>query len=54
MAPVLAAAQTAAVSDANGLVSVTPMQLAGVGEATNIAVVAGTQGFAALSLGQQP
>jgi hypothetical protein len=33
---------------------VSPMQVAGVGEATNVAVVAGSQGFVALSLGQQP
>ena len=54
IAPVLAASQSSAVSDANGLVSVTPMQLAGTAEVTNIAVAAGTQGFAALALRQQP
>jgi hypothetical protein len=51
---VLAATTTAAISDANGLVSVAPMQIAGVGEVTNIAVAAGTQGFVSLSLAQQP
>jgi hypothetical protein len=53
-APVLAIATTAAISDANGLASITPMQIAGVGEVTNIAVAAGTQGFVSLSLAQQP
>lgn len=54
IAPVLAASTTAGVSDANGLVSVTPMQLVDVGEVTNIAVAAGTQGFVSLSLQQGP
>jgi hypothetical protein len=53
IAPVLSASQGAATSDANGLFSVTPMQLAGVAEVTNIAVSAGTQGFVSLSLDQQ-
>jgi hypothetical protein len=34
------------------MVSVVPMQLAGVGEMTNVAVATGTQGFASLSLQQ--
>jgi hypothetical protein len=50
IAPMLAASTAAAVSDSNGLVNVTPMQFAGTAEVTNIAVAAGTQGFAALSL----
>ena len=54
VAPVLGASRRAAVSDANGLVSVTPMQMAGVGEVTNVAVAAGTQGFVSLSLAQGP
>ena len=45
VAPVLAASQAAAISDADGLVSVTPMQIAGTAGVTNIAVAAGTQGF---------
>jgi hypothetical protein len=53
-APVLAARVSASVSDANGLVSVTPMQIAGVSEVTNIAVATGTQGFASLSIAQGP
>jgi hypothetical protein len=54
IAPVLAASNTTAVSDANGLVSVVPMQMAGVGEVTNLAVATGTQGFASLALTQGP
>jgi len=54
IAPVLAASSATAVSDANGLVSVTPMQVAGVGEVTNLAVATGTEGFAALSIDQMP
>jgi hypothetical protein len=54
IAPVLASASGTAVSDANGLVSVTPMQLAGVAEATNVAAATGTQGFVSLSLEQGP
>jgi hypothetical protein len=53
IAPVLSASQGTATSDANGLFSVTPMQLAGIAAVTNIAVSAGTQGFVSLSLDQQ-
>ena len=52
VAPVLGASATTAVSDANGQVSVTPMQIAGVAEVTNVAVAAGTQGFVSLALTQ--
>lgn len=54
MAPVLAAAQAPAVSDADGLVSVVPLQIAGTAGVTNIAVAAGTQGFVGLSLQPLP
>jgi hypothetical protein len=54
IAPVLAASVAAAVSDADGMVSVLPKQIAGVAEVTNIAVAAGTQGFVSLSLQQGP
>jgi hypothetical protein len=50
--PRLTSSVATAVSDANGLVSVAPMQVSGVAETTNIAVATGTQGFAALSLQQ--
>jgi hypothetical protein len=52
IAPVLASSQTASVSDANGLVSVTLLQAAGVAETTNLAVAAGMQGFVSLTLQQ--
>lgn len=54
IAPVLAESSSTATSDGNGLVSVTPMQVAGVGEVTNIAVAAGTQGFVSLAIDQGP
>ncbi|MGP8259649.1 MAG: IPT/TIG domain-containing protein [Acidobacteriaceae bacterium] len=54
VAPMLASSVAEAVSDANGLVSVVPMQLAGMAEATNVAAATGTQGFASLSLQQGP
>ena len=53
VAPVLAGSDVAAVSDVNGLVSVTPLQMPG-GGATNVAVATGTQGFVSLSLEQGP
>jgi hypothetical protein len=54
LAPVLGSSDGSAVSDANGLISVAPMQLAGVAEVTNLAVATGTQGFISLSLEQGP
>jgi hypothetical protein len=54
VAPLLGAATMAGVSDPNGMVSVMPMQMAGVGEVTNVAVAAGTQGFVSLSVAQTP
>jgi hypothetical protein len=54
VAPVYASTETGAVSDADGLFSVTPMQIAGVAEQTNIAVATGTQGFVSLSIEQGP
>ena len=52
--PLLASSVTTAVSDANGLVSVAPTQLAGMAGITNVAVATGAQGFASLSLQQEP
>jgi hypothetical protein len=54
VAPLLAVGTSAVVSDANGLVSLTPLQLAGTGEVTQVAAAAGTQGFASLAIVQQP
>jgi hypothetical protein len=54
VAPVLGSSNGAEVSDANGLVTVTPMQVVGAAEVTNVAVAAGTQGFVSLSIEQGP
>jgi hypothetical protein len=54
IAPVLGASAGSAISDADGLVSVTPMQAADVAEVTNVAVSAGSEGFISLSLTQGP
>jgi IPT/TIG domain len=52
--PVLASSQTSFVSDASGLLSVTPQQIAGVAAITNVAAATGTQGFLSLTLQDQP
>jgi IPT/TIG domain len=54
IAPVEASSTGAAVSDANGMVTVIPQQLAGVAGTTNVAVAAGTQGFVSLALEEEP
>ncbi len=46
--------QTSAVSDGNGLVVVTPLQLTGMPEVTTIAVATGTQGFVSVALQKTP
>ena len=53
-APVYKTGQAAAVSDVNGLLNVTPMQMTGIAEATNIAASTGTQGFVSLALMSAP
>ena len=53
-APVLASAQSKAVSDANGLVQVTPLQLASTPQVVKIAASTGTQGFATTALAITP
>jgi hypothetical protein len=52
--PVLAASTASAVSDSDGLLTVSPMQIAATGDTTNLAAATGTQGFVALSLTQLP
>jgi len=52
--PVLASSSSSMTSDANGLVTVTPQQLAGVAGTTNLAAATGTQGFLSLTLEEQP
>jgi hypothetical protein len=42
------------ISDVNGIVTITPMQIAGAAEVTNIVAATGTQGVASLSLEKQP
>jgi hypothetical protein len=52
--PILASSQYSVVSDANGLVTITPQQLPGLPETTNLAAAAGLQGFVSLTLAKQP
>jgi hypothetical protein len=52
--PVLAASKTTAVSDANGLLTVTPLQVPGLPETVNIAAVTGAHGFATATLVRTP
>jgi hypothetical protein len=52
--PVLASTQYPLISDENGLLTITPQQLVGIPETTNVAAAAGTQGFLSLSLEKQP
>jgi hypothetical protein len=53
-APVLATSETSAVSDANGLVQLTPLQVPTVAQVVKIAASTGTQGFATASLQVTP
>jgi hypothetical protein len=52
--PVLASTQYSLISDANGPLTITPQQLVGVAETTNLAAATGTQGFLSLTLEKQP
>jgi hypothetical protein len=54
IAPVLASSQHSVTTDANGLVTAMPEQVAGVGGTTNLAAAVGTQGFVSLSLQALP
>jgi hypothetical protein len=54
ISPVLAASQSSAVSDVNGIVTVVPQQISGVAETTNFAAATGTQGFISLTLQKKP
>jgi hypothetical protein len=54
IAPVLAMSQTSATSDVNGLVTITPLELAGIAGTTNLAAATGTQGFLSMSLEKHP
>ena len=46
--------QSAAISDANGLIVVSPQQISGTAQIVTIAVAAGTQGFISISLQKTP
>jgi IPT/TIG domain len=54
IAPVYASSASSITSDANGMITVTPQQIAGVAGVTNIAAATGTQGFVSLALQEQP
>jgi len=53
-APVLAKGVSAGTSDANGLVTVTPMVVPGVPQVVNLAAATGTEGFATVALVKAP
>lgn len=53
-AAVVSSSQVSAVSNIDGLVTISPAQLSGVASITQIAAIAGSQGFAALSLEKHP
>ncbi|HEY6377223.1 MAG TPA: hypothetical protein VIX90_17010, partial [Edaphobacter sp.] len=54
IAPVYSSVTTTAISDTNGMLTITPLALPGVATTTNIAAAAGTQGFISLTLQKQP
>lgn len=53
-APVLMTAQSTAVSDENGMVEVTPVEVAGVAQVVRIAAATGTMGFVSTSVAVEP
>ena len=53
-APVLATGSTTGTSDANGLLTVTPLRVPGVPQVVNLAASTGTQGFVTLTLDVTP
>jgi hypothetical protein len=54
VAPVYASSASSITSDANGVITVTPQQVAGAAGVTNIAAATGTQGFVSLALQEEP
>jgi hypothetical protein len=52
--PILASSQYSAISDANGLLTITPQQLPGLAETTNLAAATGSQGFISLTFEKNP
>ncbi len=53
-APVLASSQATVTSDSNGMLSATPLQVAGVPQTVEIAASTGSQGFVTLTLVKSP
>ena len=54
IAPAYSSSTTSLTSDANGLITITPVQLPDTAETTNIVASTGSQGFLSLSLQKQP
>ena len=54
IAPIYASSASSITTDANGMITVTPQQIAGVAGVTNLAAATGTQGFVSLALQEQP
>jgi hypothetical protein len=54
IAPVYNSSLNSVITDADGLITVIPLEAAGAAEITNLAAATGTQGFLALALQKQP
>lgn len=54
IAPISDAQVSSATSDVGGLITITPLQIAGQAEITRIVAASGTQGFVSLALQKQP
>lgn len=54
VAPAYDSSSSSITSDANGFVTITPIQTAGAAETTNIAAATGTQGFISLAIAAHP
>jgi len=54
IAPVYGSLESTIASDANGLITITPIQTANTAETTNIAAATGTQGFISLAIQKHP
>lgn len=54
VAPIDTASASSITSDTDGLITITPIQIPGIAEVTNIAAATGTQGFLSLAIQKQP
>lgn len=54
IAPVYDSSDVSSTSDANGLVTIAPIQTSGIAEITNIAAATGTQGFLSVAIQKHP